>query len=79
MKAMAERTRSSAAASLYPNLPHNDGRVADWTMQRRDRSDVAAALYPRPKPPLKNPYLEGMSQTEWHDQLMALSGLRRKR
>jgi hypothetical protein len=75
---MVDRPRS-AAASLYPNLPHDDGREADWTARRRDRSDVASALYPRPKPPLKNPYLEGMTQAEWRDELMAMVGLRRKR
>jgi hypothetical protein len=36
-------------------------------------------LYPRPKPPLKNPYLEPMTETEWRDQLWELAGLRRKR
>jgi hypothetical protein len=31
---MVDRPRS-AAASLYPNLPHDDGRVADWTTQQQ--------------------------------------------
>jgi hypothetical protein len=38
----------SAAASIYPNLPHDDGRNAQWVEQqhRRQRNDVASALYP---------------------------------
>jgi hypothetical protein len=36
-------------------------------------------MYPRPKPPPRNPYLEGMTETEWRDELMAMVGLRRKR
>jgi hypothetical protein len=69
----------SAAASLYPHLSHDDGRVADWATRQRDRGDVAAALYPRPKPAPKNPYLEPMTETEIRDQLWAMAGLRRKR
>jgi hypothetical protein len=69
----------SAAQSLYPHLPHDDGRIADWAKQRRERDDVAAALYHRPKPPLKNPYLTPMTESEWRDQLWELAGLRRKR
>jgi hypothetical protein len=45
---MADHAKS-AAASIFPNLPHDDGRQADWT--RRDRSDVASALYPEKQPP----------------------------
>jgi hypothetical protein len=75
---MTDRPKS-AAASIYPNLPSDDGRQAQWAQQHRERNDVAAALYPRPKPPLKNPYLEAMTETEWRDQLWALAGLRRKR
>jgi hypothetical protein len=33
---------------------------------------VAEVMYPRPKPPLKNPYLHPMTETEWRDQLWAL-------
>jgi hypothetical protein len=80
MEALMPDRRPSAAQSLYPNLPSDDGRQAQWTQQRRDRSEsVASAMYPRPKPPPKNPYLEGMTETEWRDQLWALAGLRRKR
>jgi len=76
---MPDRPPPSAAASLYPNLPHDDGRVADWTTRRRERDDVAAAMYPRPKPPPRNPYLEPMTEAEWRDQLWELVGLRRKK
>jgi hypothetical protein len=76
---MVDRPPPSAAQSLYPNLPSDDGRQAQWTQQRRERDDVAAAMYPRPKPALKNPYLEPVTETEWRDQLWALAGLRRKR
>jgi hypothetical protein len=65
----------TAAASLYPHLKSGTPDVVD---QRR-QGTVAEAMYPRPKPPLKNPYLEPMTETEWRDQLWALAGLRRKR
>jgi hypothetical protein len=72
--------RPSAAAALYPNLPHDDGREADWTTRRRERSEsVASAMYPRPKPLPKNPYLEPMTEQAWREELWALAGLRRKR
>jgi hypothetical protein len=47
---MVDRPRS-AAASIFPDLPSDDGRVAEWARQRRDRNDVAAALYPGRQPP----------------------------
>jgi hypothetical protein len=43
-----------AAASIYPNLAHDDGRQADWVAQRRERNDVASAMYPPPKSALPN-------------------------
>jgi hypothetical protein len=45
----------SAAASIYPNLAHDDGRVADWVTQRRDRNDVAGAVYGHLRPPPPKP------------------------
>ena len=55
---MVDRPRS-AAASLYPHLPHDDGRVANWAKQRRERNDIADAMWPGPpKPQLKNIYAE---------------------
>jgi len=65
----------AAAASIYPHLKSGTPDV----VQQRQRGTVADAMYPRPKPPLKNPYLEGMTQTEWRDTLLAMAGLRRKR
>jgi hypothetical protein len=66
----------SAAAALFPHLKSATPDV----VERRDRnSSVADAMYPRPEPPLKNPYLHPMTETEWRDQLWALAGLRRKR
>jgi len=65
----------SAAASLYPHLPSADREP----VRQRQGGSIAEALYPRPKPPLKNPYLEPMTETEWRDQLWELAGLRRKR
>jgi len=74
---MTERP-PSAAASLYPHL--KSVPAPGGFEQRRDRAgSVADAMYPRPKPPLKNPYLEGMTESEWHDTLMAMAGLRRRR
>jgi hypothetical protein len=66
----------SAAASLYPHLKSG---TRDVVQRRHEPASVADALYPRPKPPLKNPYLEPMTETEIRDQLWALAGLRRKR
>jgi hypothetical protein len=74
MKAMADRA-PSAAEALFGHLPKGTPDV----VQQGRRGSVADAMYPRPKPPLKNPYLEPMTETEWHDQLWALAGLRRKR
>jgi len=65
----------SAAQALFPNLKSGTPPV----VERRSEPSIADALYPRPKPPLKNPYLEPMTETEWRDQLWALAGLRRKR
>jgi hypothetical protein len=65
----------SAAAALYPGLKTG----TPDPVQRRERNEsVASAMYPRPKPPLKNPYLEGTTEAEWRDELMAMRGLRRK-
>jgi hypothetical protein len=66
----------TAAAALYPHL--NSGAPPVVTAPDA-KSDIASALYLRPKPPLRNPYLEGMSQTEWRDALLGMVGLRRKR
>jgi hypothetical protein len=41
---------TSAAASLYPHLPHDDGRTAEWA-KRAHTESVGAALYPQLKPP----------------------------
>jgi hypothetical protein len=71
---MAERP-ASAAASIYPHLKSG----AREPVQQRQGGSIASALYPRPKAPLKNPYLEPMTETEWRDQLWELAGLRRKR
>jgi hypothetical protein len=66
----------SAAAALFPNLTTGTPGVVQ---QRHEPGSVAEAMYPRPKPALKNPYLEPMTETEWRDQLWELAGLRRKR
>jgi len=71
---MADRS-PSAAASIYPHLKSG----AREPVERRQDGSLAEAMYQRPKPPLKNPYLEPMTETEWRDQLWALAGLRRKR
>jgi hypothetical protein len=71
---MSEGPRS-AAQSLYPHLKSG----TPDPVERRQGGSIAEALYPRPKPPLRNPYLESMSEAEWRDQLWALAGLRRKR
>jgi hypothetical protein len=63
----------SAAASIYPNLPSGTPEP----VKRRQTGSIAEALYPRPKPPLKNPYLEPMTESEWRDQLWELAGLRK--
>jgi hypothetical protein len=88
---MTDRPRS-AAASLYPNLPHDDGREAVWVKQQRGAgSDVAGAVYPhlRPPPPPKpapNPYrgpevslAQQCDENPWLEQGLALCGLIRKR
>jgi hypothetical protein len=66
----------SAAAALYPHLKSG---TPDVVQRRPEPASVAAAMYPRPKPPLRNPYLEPMTETEIRDQLWELAGLRRKR
>jgi hypothetical protein len=67
---MAERPRS-AASSIYPNLPHDDGRNAQWATQRRDRTDVAAALYPdrtpKPQPSAPKPRMTREQIFDWSD------------
>src|SRR6516162_6431316 len=50
IRTMVDRPRS-AAASLYPHLPHDDGRVANWAKQRRERNDIADAMWPGPPKP----------------------------
>jgi hypothetical protein len=69
------RRPPTAAEALFPHLKSGTPDV----VQQRQRGTIADAMYPRPKPPLKNPYLEGMTETEWRDTLMAMVGLRRKR
>jgi hypothetical protein len=65
----------SAAQSLYPHLKSG----AREPVERRQGGSIAEVMYPRPKPPLRNPYLLPMTESEWRDQLWALAGLRRKR
>jgi hypothetical protein len=71
---MAQRG-PSAAQALYGHLKSG----AREPVQRRQGGSIAEALYPRPKLPLKNPYLEPMTEQAWRDQLWELAGLRRKR
>ena len=71
---MAQR-EPSAAQALYGHLKSG----AREPVERRHDGSLAEAMYQRQKPPLKNPYLEAMTETEWRDQLWALAGLRRKR
>jgi hypothetical protein len=66
----------SAAAALYPNLKTGTPSIVQ---RRSEPASVAEAMYPRPKPPPRNPYLEGRTEAEWRDELMAMRGLRRKR
>jgi hypothetical protein len=70
---MADR-EPTAAQALYGHLKSG----AREPIERRQGGSLAEAMYQRPKPPLKNPYLEPMSEAEWRDQLWALAGLRRK-
>jgi hypothetical protein len=70
---MADRG-PSAAQALYGHLKSG----AREPVERRGGS-LAEAMYQRPKPPLKNPYLEPMTEQAWRDQLWELAGLRRKR
>ena len=65
----------SAAQALYGHLKSG----AREPVERRQGGGIAEALYPSPKPPLRNPYLEPMTETEWRDQLWELVGLRRTR
>ena len=71
---MADR-EPSAAQALYGHLKSG----AREPVERRQDGSLAEAMYQRPKPPLKNPYLEPMTEQAWRDQLWALAGLRRKR
>jgi hypothetical protein len=68
-------TVPSAAQALYGHLKSG----AREPVERRQSSSLAETMYQRPKPPLKNPYLEPMTETEWRNQLWELAGLRRKR
>jgi hypothetical protein len=70
------RREPSAAQALYGHL--KTGAREPVERPQRDGT-IAEALYPRPKPPLKNPYLEPVTEAEWRDQQWALMGLRRKR
>jgi hypothetical protein len=67
----------SAAQALYGHLKSGARPVVE--RRGRGKDSIASAIYPRPKPRLKNPYLEPMTETERRDQLLALAGLRRKR
>jgi hypothetical protein len=73
---MAEQPKSAAAA-LYPHL--RQGTPDEIVERKRIASSAADAMYPRPKPPLKNPYLSPMTQQEYRDQFFEMCGLRRKR
>jgi hypothetical protein len=86
---MVEHPRS-AAASIYPNLPHDDGRQADWAMQRRERNDIASAMFPalvpsKPAPPNRHSASTDVSlaalcdENPWIEQGLAMAGLIRKR
>jgi hypothetical protein len=66
----------SAAQALFGHLKSG---VRDVVQQRWRNESIASAMYPRPKPPAKNPYIDGMTETEWSDARMAMRGLRRKR
>jgi len=37
----------TAAGQIWPNLPHDDGRMASWAGRERTES-VAQAMYPQP-------------------------------
>jgi len=73
---MAERIPPSAAQALYGRLK---SVAREMVQPRHQPGSIADAMYPRPKPPLRNPYLEPMSEVEIRDQFWALAGLRRKR
>jgi len=86
---MVERS-TSAAASIWPNLNHDDGRISDWAMQRRERNDVASAMFPslvpKPKPepnrcrPSTDVSLAQLcDENPWLERGLAMAGLRRKR
>jgi hypothetical protein len=53
----------SAAQSLYPHLPHDDGQP----VQRQQPASVAAAMYPDlvPKPPQSQPAPRPTRTIEW--------------
>jgi hypothetical protein len=74
---MIDRSRS-AAASIYPDLKSGARDV----VERRQQGTVADAMYAHLKPPppkLPNPYIDGLTETEWSDMRLAMRGLRRKR
>jgi hypothetical protein len=71
---MAQR-EPSAAQALYGHLKSG----AREPIERRQGGSIAEVMYPRPKPPLRNPYLLPMTESEIHDQFFEMCGLRRKR
>jgi hypothetical protein len=68
---MAQSNEPTAAAAMYPNLPH--GTPSE--VEQRRTSSIASAMWPRPEPrPLSHHELK----EAWRDRMMSLAGLRRR-
>jgi hypothetical protein len=70
--------RPTAAQALYGHLQSAERDV----VESRQQSTIADAMYAHLKPPppkLPNPYIDGLTETEWSDMRLAMRGLRRKR
>ena len=68
--------RPSAAASIYPHLKRAQVSTPKEPRRNVPTSDLARALYPHLTKKEPTP---SEVRAQWHDHMVALAGLRRKR